>query len=95
MSDSDITIGTTVFLVNRVNGPRRLCRGVVDRFDGHTGKKHAHIQWDSPVKCSSYKPVSILTSSAIVAISSRNDLDPEEIGRIIEDAKQRGLLPAD
>ena len=89
---SDITIGATVYLVNRVDGPYRLCRGVVDRFDCHPGKPYAHIQWDSPKACTSYKAVVILTTSPIVAISSRNDLDPQTLDEIIKDAQERGLL---
>lgn len=89
--EDTIIVGTTVFLVNKVDNVRRLCRGVVDSIDCHSGK-HAHVQWDSPVQCASYKPLTILTTSAVVAISVRNDLDPAEIARIIDDAQARGLL---
>lgn len=89
---SEITIGTTVYLVNRVDGPYRLCRGVVDDINKHTGKAYAHVQWDSPKRCESHKAVLILTTSPIVAISSRNDLDSVTLDYIIKDAQDRGIL---
>lgn len=92
--DPTIVVGATVYAVLRVDGPRRLCRGVVDSIDCHAGH-HAHVQWDSPKTCASYKSTVILTTSPVVAISARNDLDPAEVGRLIDDAQARGLLPAE
>lgn len=92
MGSDLIAIGTTVYVVDRIdNGEYTLCRGVVDDVNYHTSK-HAHVVWDSPKREPSYRHTLALSTNPVVAIVSRRDLGADVLQAVEQDAKERGLL---
>lgn len=86
-----VVTGDVVFAVDKIDGKYQLCAGVVEDTSYHASRC-AFVRWTDPNREPSWRQIAALSTSPVVAICRRNDLLPEELQEITDDAKSRGLL---
>lgn len=91
MDKSEIHVGGKVFTVDKIDGRYTLCAGVVEDVNCHASSC-AFVRWENPKRESSWRQIAALSSSPVVAICRRDDLLPEELQEITDDARARGVL---